>query len=236
MAEANNRSLARSGVKSVVLSILILNVNMLLFFVSAGRIEIFRAWVFFGITAVYVIVSNLVVYSFDPELIAQRLKRTREGSKKWDEVLMRTINLTAICVIPVVAGLDVGRYHWSDLSIYYMAIGLLFYVASSVLINWAMITNPYFESTVRIQRDRGHKVVMSGPYRFIRHPGYLAGILWALSVPLIIGSLFAFIPVTMYVALTVIRTLLEDRTLQNELSDYSEYIRKVKCRLFPGIW
>jgi protein-S-isoprenylcysteine O-methyltransferase Ste14 len=99
-----------------------------------------------------------------------------------------------------------------------------------------MWINPFFEPTVRIQKDRGHTVISGGPYKIVRHPGYLGGILYTLSAPLIIGSLYTFIPVAIYVLLIMLRTLLEDRTLQRELEGYSEYTKQTKYRLFPWIW
>jgi protein-S-isoprenylcysteine O-methyltransferase Ste14 len=149
---------------------------------------------------------------------------------------MRTCNLTGLLIVPAVAGLDVGRYRWSSLGIYYAVLGLIMMVVSSVLINWAMIENPYFEPTVRIQEDRGHRVVSTGPYGIVRHPGYLSGILWMSSIPLVIGSLYTFVPVALYSALMILRTHLEDRTLQDELAGYADYAGKVKYRLFPGVW
>ncbi|MDH5441815.1 MAG: isoprenylcysteine carboxylmethyltransferase family protein, partial [Candidatus Bathyarchaeota archaeon] len=140
------------------------------------------------------------------------------------------------CVVPAVAGLDVGRFYWSSLSVHFAVVGFGLCIVSSVLINWAIIANPYFEPTVRIQRDRNHRVITTGPYKIIRHPGYLGGILWTLSISLIIGSLFAFIPAAAYLLLTVIRTSLEDKTLHDELNGYSEYAKRVRYRLLPRLW
>jgi len=232
----NSVEIRRSVAKQTAVSCLLLFVHIIIFFTSAGHIDVPRAWAFFGITFVHSIVSIAVVHKLNPELIEQRLKVRRKGSKLWDEVLMRVINLTAICVAPAVAGFDVGRFHWAQLSIYYVAVGVVLYILSSALMNWAMVVNPYFEQTVRIQEERGHKMITTGPYKIVRHPGYLAGVLWILTVPLIIGSVLAFVPAGIYVLLTIIRTSLEDRTLNRELSGYSEYAKKVKYRLFPGIW
>jgi protein-S-isoprenylcysteine O-methyltransferase Ste14 len=99
-----------------------------------------------------------------------------------------------------------------------------------------MIENPYFEPTVRLQEDRGHQVVTTGPYSLVRHPGYLSGILWAFSIPLMIGSLYTFAPVILYSALMILRTYLEDRILHEELTGYAEYADGVRYRLFPGVW
>jgi len=206
------------------------------FYASAGHTDIPRSWLLFGVSFVYFVGSALVLARYDPELLVQRLTVRREGSKAWDEVLMRAGNLTGLLLGPAVAGLDVGRYRWSSLGVYYALLGLVLMVASSILINWSMIENPHFEPTVRIQEDRGHRVVSTGPYGIVRHPGYLSGILWMSAIPLILGSLYAFIPVALYSALMILRTHLADRTLHEELTGYPEYAEKERSRLLPGIW
>jgi protein-S-isoprenylcysteine O-methyltransferase Ste14 len=213
-----------------------LTVMIAIFYTSAGRTNIPRAWFFFAISLLYFISSNIVLYIYNPNLLIQRLKIKRKDSKKWDEVLVRATNLTALILIPTIAGLDVGRNNWSNLGLIYAFLGTVCLVISSVLINWAMIENPFFEPTVRIQSDRNHYVITTGPYRIVRHPGYLSGILWIGSIPLILGSMYAFAPFLLYSALIILRTYLEDRTLQKELVGYKEYTEKVRYRLFPGIW
>ncbi len=149
---------------------------------------------------------------------------------------MRTCNLIVLLVVPAVAGLNVERFQWSSLNVLSTLVGFQLFIVSAVLIDWAMVTNPFFESTVRIQKDREHKVVTSGPYRIVRHPGYLAGILFTLSIPLILGSLVTFIPAGIYTLLMIARTWLEDKTLNKELDGYSEYTKRIRYRLLPGIW
>ena len=222
--------------KQMTVSTVLLAVMMAVFYASAGRTDIPRSWLLFGVTFVHFVGSTLALARYDPELLVQRLTVRREGSKAWDEVLMRAGNLTGMLLVPAVAGLDVGRYRWSSLGVYYALLGLVLMVASSILLNWAMIENPHFEPTVRIQEDRGHRVVSSGPYGFVRHPGYLSGILWMSAIPLIVGSLYAFVPVALYGALMVLRTHLEDRTLHEELAGYPEYAERVRYRLLPGVW
>jgi len=141
-----------------------------------------------------------------------------------------------LVLIPIIAGLDVGRFHLSNLDICFAVAGLVLLIVSTVLLIWAMMVNLYFEPTVRIQKDRNHGVITSEPYKIMRHPGYLAGILYSLSIPLIIESVFTFIPTGIYALLMIIRTLLEDRTLQKELNGYSEYAEKVRYRLLPWLW
>jgi len=236
MAERNNKRLRRAGIKQLFLICLMLIIHITIFFISAGHIRLLRPWIFFGASFAQYMVSTAVQYKLNPELLVQRLKRKREGSKLWDEILMRVSNLTVLIAVPTIAGLDIGRFQWSNLDVQFAVLGFAFFIISIVFINWAMVVNPHFEPTVRIQKDRGHKVISSGPYKIVRHPGYLAGILYALSIPLIIGSIFTFIPVGIYAVLFMIRTSLEDRTLHRELDGYSEYAKRVRYRLFPWIW
>jgi protein-S-isoprenylcysteine O-methyltransferase Ste14 len=149
---------------------------------------------------------------------------------------MRSSNLVVLIALPVVAGLDVGRFHWSNLDFAFVFPGFVLLIFSTFLLNWAMAVNPFFEPTVRIQRERDHEVIASGPYNFVRHAGYLAGLLFVFSFPLLAGSVFAFVPAGIYVSLVLLRTLLEDRTLVRELAGYSEYSTKVRYRLFPWVW
>ena len=224
-----------AAIKQTMLSTAMLAIMMAVFYASAGRTGIPRSWFLFCAAFVYFVASNLALYRYNPGLLIQRLKIRREGSKTWDEILVRISNLTALLLVPAVAGLDVGRYGWSSLGLPYAVMGVVFLIVSSVLLNWAMIENPYFEPTVRIQNDRDHKVVTTGPYAIVRHPGYLSGILWIASIPLILGSLYALAPFVLYTVLMTLRTYLEDRTLQEELPGYNEYAERVKYRLFPGI-
>ena len=236
MPERNNKQLRMAGIKQLLVAYIMLFIQIVIFYVSAGDIADARPWIFFGASFLHYSVSIAVQYKFNPELLAQRLKRKREGSKLWDEIMMRVSNLTVLIPIPAIAGFDVGRFHWSNLDVHFVVLGLVLFIFSTVLLNWAMIVNPYFEPTVRIQKDRDHKVITSGPYKIVRHPGYLAGILFTFSIPLIIGSVFTFIPVGIYALLMIIRTLLEDRTLHKELNGYSEYAEKVRYRLLPWLW
>jgi protein-S-isoprenylcysteine O-methyltransferase Ste14 len=209
---------------------------MVIFFVSAGYVIGPRPWMLFGALFVHYTISTTVQYQLNPGLLVQRLKTKREGSKLWDEILMRVSNLTVLIAVPTVAGLDIGRFQWSSLGVQFAMLGFAFLTLSTILLNWAMAVNPYFEPTVRIQKERGHQAISSGPYKIVRHPGYLAGILFTLSMPLIIGSAFTFIPVGIYAVLFIIRTSLEDKTLHRELDGYTEYAQHVKYKLFPGIW
>jgi protein-S-isoprenylcysteine O-methyltransferase Ste14 len=235
MVDSDNKQVKMDVIKQLIVIYIMIAIQIVIFFISAGQISI-RPLLYFVASFIHYLISTAVLFKLNPELISIRLKRKREGSKSWDEILMRVTNLWILIIVTSIAGLDVGRYKWLELDIWLILPGFLLLTISTILLNWAMVVNRHFESTVRIQKDRGHKVITTGPYKIVRHPGYLAGILSIISIPLIIGSGFTFIPVGIYIILVSIRTLLEDRTLQIELDGYSDYTKKVKYRLFPGIW
>ena len=235
MVEINLPSFRMAAIKQLIIASIMLIVQIMVFFVSAGQISDLRPWLYFLVAFLHYFVSTAVQYKLNPKLLVQRLKIKRKGSKFWDEILMRISNLMILILIPVVAGLD-RRFRWSHISIFFVLFGFVLIIGSTVLLNWAMCVNPYFEPTVRIQKEHDHKVITSGPYSIVRHPGYLAGILFAVSIPFLIGSGFTFVPVGIYVVLVIIRTFFEDKTLQEELEGYVKYAVQVRNRLLPGIW
>ena len=205
------------------------------FFAAAGRLDISRAWLTFGIHFLGAIAGAILMWTFAPGLANQRAS-IRQGTKRWDKVILAIYFLLVLLVIPIIAGLDVGRYRWSQLSINFAVIGIIFYLAFFILFYWSMLVNEHFEGSARIQNDRAHKVTTNGPYGLVRHPGYVAMIFAGLSDSFIIGSLYALIPGTVAAIVTIVRTFLEDRMLQNELEGYAEYASKRKYRLIPGLW
>ncbi len=174
---------------------------------------------------------------FDPELINERgLWKKKKDTQGWDKIILRVYVLFGFYVWPVIAGLDVGRFRWSNLGIHFGIVGCVLFIVGAVFIHWAMLVNRYFEASVRIQTDRGHRVITTGPYRIVRHPGYVGVILWGISTPLIIGSFYGLIPAGITVILLIIRTSLEDKLLRSELNGYVEYTKRVRYRLLPGLW
>lgn len=227
------RQFRSATIKQLLLTNTMLLEQVVVFFVFAGLVTL-RFTLFIAASFIHYTLTIVVQYRLNPWLLIKRLKLKREGSKFWDEVLMRATNLMMLVATPAVAGLDVGRFNWSNLSPYCIWLGLVFFVVSTVLLNWAMAVNRHFESTVRIQEE--HKVIRNGPYKIVRHPGYLAAVFYSLIPPLVIGSFFSFIPAGIYVALIMLRTWLEDNTLQQELEGYKEYTKETRYRLFPGLW
>ena len=174
---------------------------------------------------------------FDPELINQRgLWKKKKDTKGWDKILLPVYVIMGFYVMPVIIGLDVGRFQWSNLGTHFAIWGCVLFILGSVFFHWAMLVNTHFEASVRIQKDRGHRVITTGPYRMVRHPGYVGTILWGISTPLIIGSVYGLIPAGIAVILLIIRTSLEDKLLRSKLNGYDEYTEKVRYRLLPGLW
>lgn len=160
----------------------------------------------------------------------------QEGTKQFDKYIILTYFLFAIVITPLIAGID-KRLNLSEvLPFYYLYLGIILFVLSATLSAWPMLYNPFFEGTVRIQKEKKHYVINKGPYKIVRHPGYLGMLLGSISLPLALGSVLAFIPLVIMIGLIFIRTYFEDRTLQNELTGYAEYCREVKHRLIPFIW
>jgi protein-S-isoprenylcysteine O-methyltransferase Ste14 len=166
-------------------------------------------------------------------LLAERLG-PRKGAKTWDAVIMSIIG-PALIACYIVAGLDV-RYGWTRISLPLQIIALIIVVLGYALIVWATAANPFFSLIVRIQQERGHTVAAGGPYRFVRHPAYVGGIAIYIATPVMLSSLWALIPGGLTAVLMLVRTALEDKTLQDELDGYREYAGRVRYRLIPGIW
>ncbi|MBL7161235.1 MAG: isoprenylcysteine carboxylmethyltransferase family protein [Anaerolineales bacterium] len=211
--------------------------NPLIYFICAGRINIPMAWAYFGLAIVMAVVSRAVAYKKTPDMLEERARYNEaEGVKAWDKTLVPLIAMYGPLVMVIVAGLD-KRFAWSTGTTFGVQVGAFVVgIVGYLLAVWAMLENRFFSALVRIQTDRGHTVCNTGPYRIMRHPGYVGGLIYFLVTPLILSSWWTFIPVGITVILTVIRTALEDRTLQEELPGYKEYIKQTRYRLVPGIW
>jgi protein-S-isoprenylcysteine O-methyltransferase Ste14 len=204
-------------------------------FLSAGTWAWSRGWLFLVVGVVASVVSSLYLRMVNPDVIAGRVNR-HERPRLWDLLLGLLVALPMMLAIPIVAALDDGRYHWSRLPWWGCALGYALLLAGIAGITWAQAVNKFFEPSVRIQTDRGHRVIDTRPYAIVRLPGYALGYPLFLGMPLALGSLWALIPALFFGLLLVVRTFLEDRTLQNELPGYQEYTRRVRHRLIPGVW
>jgi protein-S-isoprenylcysteine O-methyltransferase Ste14 len=197
-----------------------------------------QAWAYGLIGVLGFVISRLLVNMRHPDLLAERAKfMQHENTKSWDEILARLVGLGG-ALIPLAAGLD-AKYGWSqtDYSLLAELIALVLILIGYAFGSWALMENRFFSGTVRIQTERDHHVISSGPYAWVRHPGYAGALLTYFATPLLLDSPWTFVPVVFMTVVLVIRTSLEDRTLQEELPGYKEYAtQQTKYRLLPGIW
>lgn len=215
-------------------NILVLIVILAIMFVIAGRVNYWQGWAF-SVSMVIIFSVSSIVFRDKSDLIKERL-HPGPGTKWWDKIFW-TLYIPLNLAILIIAPLDAGRFRWSiSLPVLIYGISYFIFFLSILIGQWAAYVNNWFSSTVRIQKDRGQRVVQEGPYSYVRHPGYAAIIPMYLTMPLILGSLWAMIPALLTIILLIIRTYLEDCTLQKELEGYSDYAKKVKYRLLPKIW
>lgn len=205
-----------------------------LLFASAGTWAWPRAWAYVAVVLVLEVVTLVLLARRAPETLRRR-GEAGAGVEPFDRVFAG-LWLTLALATPVVAGMDAARFRWSWLPWWCFGVGLAVLVPAALLGAWAMLVNEHFEQLVRIQTDRGHRVVSEGPYRLVRHPGYLAAIAGAPATPLLLGSVWTCVPAGLIALLFVVRTGLEDSTLQRELPGYAEYARRTRFRLVPGVW
>ena len=203
-------------------------------FWPAGTLDWPAGWAYLGIITAYYGISVVYLNRVNPELIVHRM-RYGAGTKRWDVVWLIVFSPLFIGVY-VVAGLDAVRYEWSLMPGWLWPLGLALFVSGAWLFTWSMGVNPYFEKTVRIQTERGHRVIDTGPYAHVRHPGYVGLFGWTLGTPVLLGSWCALGPAVLASIAVIVRTALEDRTLRAELHGYEAYAARVRYRLVPGIW
>ena len=204
-----------------------------LVFLSACRLDWTLGWLYVVIVAFNIIMTWLCLLKWNPVLIERRM-RYPKGTKGWDK-WWAVLYAPVFIAVYIVAGIE-AREGVSSLPWMAWLLGLAIFIPGSGLLTWSMVVNPFFEKTVRIQTEYGHRVIDTGPYAYVRHPGYAGFVGWIISTPLLLGSAWALIPAWLAVIGIVIRTALEDRTLYAELPGYPEYAGRVRFRLLPGLW
>jgi len=222
----------------IILRFIFITLFMLgILFLAGGSLDWWEAWAYAAMTMIVLISSRAALILRNPELAQERSQAgQKENVKPWDKILMPITAIYLPLISWVVAGLD-KRFGWSpDLPDYIQVIALFVIILGSSIGTWAMITNKFFSSHVRIQTDRGHQVVNTGPYRFVRHPGYAGGLISWLAAPVFFSSYWIIIPTILAIMGAILRTALEDRTLLDELPGYEEFAQGTRYRLVPGIW
>lgn len=204
-----------------------------LLFSAAGRWDLPLLWVYVLLWQACALATVVIVFKTDPSLFQERFRPGPGGQ----DPLLRFLGLPVMVSHLVVAGLDVGRFHWSGtLPPGVQAAGLVGFTAGLSVVLWGVAVNRFFSSEARIQRDRGHVLITAGPYQFLRHPAYLGMIVATLSSAPALGSWWALLPPLLMVFLLIRRTAVEDRLLRQELEGYGGYAEKVRYRLVPGVW
>jgi protein-S-isoprenylcysteine O-methyltransferase Ste14 len=205
-----------------------------LIFLPAGALSYWQGWVFFAAFGFALAFFMLYGMLRDPNMLKERSQKAK-NVKHWDTVILNIYTIFLVIMV-VLAPLDGGRFHWSHIPFWVNLVGLGLMILSLALLMWVTTTNTYLSRYVRIQDDRGHQVISSGPYRYVRHPMYASNILFFPSIPLLLGSWWALIPAIIIMGLFSLRTDLEDKTLQAELPGYKEYAHKTRYRMVPGVW
>lgn len=206
----------------------------LFMFLPAGTWAWPKGWLFVLVLISVISAVLLVLHRVNPEVIVAR-SRFHEGTKGWDKMLL-SVYFPAMAAVLLVAALDDGRFHWFPVPWWVCGVGYALLLLGIGIVTWAEAVNKFFEVTVRIQTDRGHEVIDTGPYAIVRHPGYVGGVLHAIGIALSLGSLWALIPAGLASLVLIVRTQWEDQTLQAELAGYKEYTQRVRYKLIPGMW
>ncbi len=219
----------------VIKSAIGLGIICALLFGAAGTIAWPEAWLYILVQFGSSMFMLIWLKKYNPELLKVRVDIWKRATKPWDRAILIFILVTCgpLFFLP---GLDAVRYQWSHVPLLLKIIGFIGMILSSGLIFWVVRTNPYSSAAVEIQKDRGHKVITTGPYGYVRHPMYIGAVLGFFSMPLALGSLITFMPAIVLTALIVARTHLEDKTLRQELDGYTAYAETVHYRLIPGVW
>jgi protein-S-isoprenylcysteine O-methyltransferase Ste14 len=233
-SEAPREPRAMSRNAAIAYTIGLLISPLALIFLPAGTLAWRPGWIFLAVLILGFGASALVLARVNP-IIYRARSRFQAGTKGWDKALLAVILPAMVAVLPV-AALDAARFHWSAVPAWAMLSGYVGVLAGIAVTGWAQAMNPYFEPGVRIQSERHQRVIDTGPYRFVRRPGYIAALFLFFGMALALGSFWALIPAALASVLLVLRTSWEDQLLRSELAGYDDYARRVRWRLLPGVW
>ncbi|MBN1860008.1 MAG: isoprenylcysteine carboxylmethyltransferase family protein, partial [Candidatus Thermoplasmatota archaeon] len=222
------------GIRLIMKSLGILLMFVAVTFLTAGRLDYWQGWVFNGLNFLFIFLTYLFLID-RKDLIKERMK-PGEGMKRWDKIyyMVSTPLFFGMFILSI---LDATRFSWQPpVPFSIMVLGIILYCIGQTIVLWAKRTNRFFSSVVRIQKDRTQTVCNTGPYRFVRHPGYLGGLIFTIGTPLMLGSFWGLIPAIITLLLMFGRTGLEDTTLKQELPGYKEYSTKVRYKIIPLLW
>jgi len=206
-----------------------------LLFGPANTLNWIAAWIYIIIYLGFGVILVTWMRKNNPGLLKERMTILKSSAKGWDKVIIFLATMLFITLFFII-GFDAGRYHWSCVPIILRTIGFISIISSFILTFLVMKENTYLSRIVEIQKERGHSVITTGPYKYVRHPMYVGVIIMFFFTPLALGSIYGLIPALLLIGLIVIRTYKEDKMLHRELQGYREYAEKTPYRLLPGIW
>jgi protein-S-isoprenylcysteine O-methyltransferase Ste14 len=207
-----------------------------LLFGAAGTIRWPAAWAYLIIFFVAALWITLLLARHDPALLAERMKLpVQKGQPLWDKILI-LLMIVAWCVWLVLMGLDAVRFRWSAMPLWLQCAGGALIVLSFWMFARVHRENPFLTAVVKIQTERGHRVISTGPYAAVRHPLYAAMLIYLPANALLLGSWYGLAASFVFSAGLVFRTAMEDRELRRGLAGYTEYAARVRYRLIPFVW
>jgi protein-S-isoprenylcysteine O-methyltransferase Ste14 len=231
--ETETPNALRKGILVVLLFIIVVGAA---FFIPYGSFRWWEAWLLLSLWLLYFTLMATVTHKHSPGVVEERANALSRFTQWWDKLIIGIYQIASLSLYAV-AGLDRGRFHWTmGFPSWLKWIAFVGVIIVYALPYWAILSNPFTSGVVRIQDDREHQVIEKGPYRWIRHPMYLGTVIYGITFPLFLESLWALIPGIIVIVLFMIRTALEDRYLRESLPGYREYAERVRHRLFPGIW
>ena len=223
-------------VRLVVQSAIWLSIMGLLLFLAAGDWRWRQAWAFLAIFAVGSVVFSIWLLRRDPALLASRIgPLVQRGQPVWDKVFLVTFILVW-CAWLVLMALDAQRWRTSEMPVLLNVLGAVLVIAGFVATLWVFRENTFAAPVVRVQAERAHRVIDTGPYAVVRHPMYASALLYLLGMPLLLGSWYGLLAVPFFVLGLAPRAVLEERLLEKDLPGYGDYMSRVRYRLVPGIW
>ncbi len=213
--------------------VLVLGISL---FGSSGTLDWIEAWGFLALWSTWMAFIGSYLFRHNPDLLRERLRvaPVQHEQKGWDKVVSVILVLTSIPYL-LLPGLD-HRFGWTHVPLGIEVAAFAGILPCLGLLFWVMRENTFLSRVVKIDRARGHKVVTTGPYRYVRHPMYVGALVLYACMPLALGSFAGLVPAALLSTLIVVRTSLEDRTLHAELEGYVEYARQTRYRLIPGVW
>jgi protein-S-isoprenylcysteine O-methyltransferase Ste14 len=206
-----------------------------LLFASAGTLDWPAAWVFLVVSAIIGPACGLWLAKTDPALLAERLRPTFQADQPAADKKFMLAFAVATLIWLVAIGLD-RRAQASDVPLVLHVLGLAMYLLSTALIMWVFRANSFAAPVVKVQAERHHRVISTGPYAFVRHPMYSGVMLFFVGVPLLLGSWWGLAIAPVFVVLFAIRAGIEEHALVEGLPDYADYAARVRYRLVPGLW